>query len=183
MMMMMTTTKTLSLLVCLSVLFITSDIVSGSSATVDGHDNAPARCDLVCTNGGYCTLREGEPEELAREAQSGQLIEVCVCQPGFTGVACESVVEQCSDEAHTCHNGLPCELDPFDGEWKCTCAKADSLSTFAGKMCRNPVTEYCSGRFRPDSDLSFCTNGGRCKADFIAARIAPGDTSVNRAYQ
>ena len=176
------TTKTL-LVLCLSAIFVATTTANGIFAQTDGHADAPARCDLVCSNGGYCTLREGEPDELAKSAQSGKLIEVCVCQPGFTGVACESVVKQCSNEARTCHNGLPCELDPLDGEWKCDCSDADSLSSFAGKMCRNPATEYCSGRFRPDSDLSFCTNGGRCKADFIAAQIAPGDTSVNRAYQ
>jgi EGF-like domain len=144
---------------------------------------ANTHCDLECANGGYCTLKEGDDVTLAKHAQSGSLIEVCVCRPGFTGVACENTMEQCDSEEGKCHNGLPCEQDSATGEWGCDCTIADSINSFAGKMCRNPTTEYCTGKFQPNSDLYFCTNGGRCLADFIAAQLAPGDTTVNRVYQ
>lgn len=139
-------------------------------------------CDLGCKNGGYCTLVEGTVEELSHEAQSGHLIEECVCQPGFTGTACETVVEECSLPERKCHNGASCTQNA-DGEWGCDCSMADSLSAFAGYQCRNPVTEYCTGKYDPNSALSFCTNGGRCEGDFLAAKVAPGDTSFNKAYQ
>ena len=142
----------------------------------------PSSCDLQCSNGGYCTLMEGTADDLMKEAQSGNLIETCVCRPGYTGVACENVVQQCSLPDRKCHNGAPCEQDQEEN-WMCNCEVADSLSRFAGKMCRKPYTEYCTGKFRPNSALSFCTNGGRCLADFISAQIAPGDTSTNREFQ
>jgi hypothetical protein len=142
----------------------------------------PLSCDLQCTNGGYCTLMEGTADDLIKEAQSGKLIETCVCRPGYTGVGCENVVQQCSLPDRKCHNGAPCDLDR-EKNWVCNCDLADSISKFAGTMCRTPYTEYCTGRFKPNSPLSFCTNGGRCLADFISAQIAPGDTSANMNYQ
>ena len=139
-------------------------------------------CDLQCANGSYCTFIEGTTEQLARRSQSGYLIEACVCPPGFTGTACEREVEKCSLPERKCNNGEPCSRDK-SGRWGCDCAIADSLSSFAGRMCRDPITEYCSGKFQPGQELSFCTNGGRCIGDFIAAKVAPGDTSVNAKYQ
>jgi hypothetical protein len=141
-----------------------------------------ASCDLECANGGYCTLVQGTEAELAHEAQSGLLIEVCVCRPGFTGVACDNILEQCALPERLCHNKVPCKRDS-NGDWGCDCSIAESLSNFAGSMCRSPITEYCTGKFDSNSALSFCTNGGRCLADFIAAKIAPGDTTVNKKYQ
>ena len=68
-------------------------------------------CDLECANGGYCSLRKGTAEELTKQAQQGKLIEECVCPPGFTGIACENTVSECSLPDRVCHNGLPCEKD------------------------------------------------------------------------
>jgi hypothetical protein len=160
-------------------LFAAAALASGQKTT---HDGMIDSCDLECSNGGYCTLIEGTAEQLARKAQGGDLIEVCVCRPGLTGIACENILEQCSLPERKCHNGDSCSKME-NGEFGCDCSLADSLSLFAGQMCRKPITEYCTGRFQPHSALSFCTNGGRCDADFIAAKVAPGDTSVNRKYQ
>jgi hypothetical protein len=147
-------------------------------------------CDLECTNGGYCTLIEGSTVDLAREAQAGKLIEICVCRPGFTGVSCEIAVEECEFPEHKCHNGVSCTAQDTlmkngttEISWVCDCSVADSLSEFAGRMCRDPITEYCTGAFDPHAARSFCTNGGRCLADFIGAKVDPGNTSANRAYQ
>lgn len=152
----------------------------GVSTTSD--TTSTVSCDLQCSNGGYCALIDGTPEELAKKAQSGHLIEKCVCQPGFTGISCQTAVEQCILPERKCHNGVPCTQNA-DGEWGCDCSVADSLSAFAGYQCRNPSTEYCTGKYVPNAALSFCTNGGRCEGDFIAAQVAPGDTAFNQVYQ
>lgn len=149
---------------------------------VDTVSSTGFSCNLECANGGYCALIEGTSEELGRQAQSGHLIEKCICPQGFTGIACDVVVEQCHLPDHTCSNGMPCTQNAL-GEWGCDCSIADSLSVFAGHQCRNPITEYCSGKYEPDEAVSFCTNGGRCVGDFLAAQVAPGDTAFNKAYQ
>lgn len=166
--------------VTLPVLVVAASFAEGSTGT--DVSSTGVSCDLQCANGGYCTLVEGTFEELAHDAQSGHLIEQCVCRPGFTGVACDTVVEECSLPERTCHNGAPCTQNS-SGEWGCDCSIADSLSLFAGYQCRNPTTEYCSGKYDPNAALSFCTHGGRCIGDFLAAEVAPGDTAFNKAYQ
>ncbi len=164
-----------------TLLVLTASLSCGSVEVSTGSKGVS--CDLQCTNGGYCALIEGTSEALAHEVQSGHLIQKCVCRPGFTGVACEMVVEECSLPERTClSSGAPCTQNDL-GEWGCDCSLADSLSLFAGYQCRKPITEYCSGKYDPDAVLSFCTNGGRCVGDFLAAQVAPGDTAFNRAYQ
>jgi hypothetical protein len=135
-------------------------------------------CELNCLNDGYCTFVEGTTEALVRTIQSGHLIEKCVCKPGFTGLACEQTVEQCSLPERTCQNGVPCSENDL-GEWSCDCSKADELSEFAGYQCRKPATEYCTGDHNVYAALSFCTNGGRCVSDFLAADVAPGDATLD----
>lgn len=144
-------------------------------------DPSLVTCDLQCANDGYCTLVEGTTEDLARQAQSGHLIEKCVCKPGFTGLTCNAEVEECSLPERRCNNKARCRQDD-EGEWGCDCSEADALSFFAGHQCRNPTTEYCTGKYDPYAALSFCSNGGRCLSDFLAAQVAPGDTAFNSAY-
>lgn len=139
------------------------------------------QCTLSCENGGYCSYVATDIDVLTHEVQSGQLIQKCICQPGFGGLGCEIEVEECAVPERMCHNGLPC-VETAAGDWKCDCNIADGVSSFAGSMCRKPYTEYCSGKFR-EADLTFCTNGGKCKSDFIAAEVAPGNFSVNEHYQ
>ena len=138
-------------------------------------------CDLECVNDGYCTLVEGTTEELTRASQSGHLIEKCVCPPGFSGLACEQTVDECTFPERQCHNGAPCTQNDL-GEWGCDCSSAYEMSAFAGRQCKNPVTEYCTGKYDPYAALSFCTNGGRCVSDFLAAEISPGDTAFDSAF-
>jgi EGF-like domain len=191
------TTTVLFILIATTAVFgNTHGIVINDKSTTTTNNNMTTEnneggvsCDLECSNGGYCTLLDGTEAELAHKAQSGMLIEVCVCPPGYTGVTCENVVEECTLPERTCHNKVPCRKitssssSSFTGEWSCDCSLAESISNFAGRMCRDPITEYCTGKFTHNSALSFCTNGGRCLGDFIAAKIAPGDTSVNKKYQ
>ncbi|KAG7336909.1 hypothetical protein IV203_006174 [Nitzschia inconspicua] len=146
-----------------------------------------ASCEMKCANGGYCSLVEGTADELARMAQSGKLISTCICKPGFSGVTCQHVDQRCSLPERKCSNGFPCQVVNTDKngtiEWSCDCAMADSLSDFAGKMCREPLTEYCNGKFDPHAPFAFCTNGGRCRGDFMGAQVDPGNTMVNAFYQ
>ena len=172
----------------LSFFVVTTTAAKAAAAAYDGSDVGSkgnknmGSCSLECANGGYCTLVEGTEQDLIKRTQSGNLIEVCVCRPGFTGLACESPADECRLPERTCHSQVPCTKQS-GGEWGCNCAIEDSISDFAGRMCRKPITEYCTGQYDPDSALSFCTNGGRCKADYIAAKLAPGNTTVNKKYQ
>lgn len=144
-------------------------------------DPSQVSCDLQCANDGYCTLMEGTPDELSRVTQSGRLVEKCVCQPGFTGMACEQAVEECTLPARKCHNGAPCTQNAL-GEWGCDCTNADEMGEFAGFQCRHPVTEYCAGKYDPYAALSFCTHGGRCLSDFIRSQAAIDQRKSSTPY-
>jgi hypothetical protein len=85
-------------------------------------------------------------------------------------------------ESMTCGNGVPCE-NLSDDTYSCNCAVAELVSRFAARQCRIPYTEYCSDHYSPDEPLAFCTNGGKCKAGIIAAKISPGNTTLNSMYQ
>lgn len=154
----------------LSLLALTTTVAEAlsSSAWVDP---SLLKCDLECANNGYCTLVEGTEEDLHRMSQSGRLVEKCVCQPGFTGVACDQVVEECILPVRKCLNGAPCTQNS-DGEWGCDCTSADAMGQFSGFQCRNPVTEYCTGTYDPYAADSFCTHGGRCLSDFLRAQVS-----------
>lgn len=117
-------------------------------------------CELQCENGGHCRLM-GTEDDYKVWVQSGKLFQQCVCPQGYAGMGCELP-------------DLACEND----DDQCRCKLYDHQSTFAAQMCRKPYTEYCG------SDPSFfCTNGGKCKGDLIAAKIAPGDTRANHVYR
>jgi hypothetical protein len=123
-------------------------------------------CTLNCENEGYCEFVPGDQNVLKILVQSGQMIQRCVCPEGYTGMGCEQKCEQ--DEA---------------GVYHCDCSIADSLSPTAARMCRHTYTEYCGVEYNPKRPLSFCTNGGKCKAGLIAARVAPGNTTFNAKYE
>ena len=119
-------------------------------------------CQLNCLNGGYCTFISSDEPTLVDTFARGGLIQKCICTPGYSGISCENKVEECSTDMK-CHNGLPCALDEKTGKHYCDCSYADLISTFAGKMCREPATSYCGqGDIK---NRSFCTNGGLCEAN------------------
>lgn len=132
-------------------------------------------CTLQCLNGGVCEISVGYEQTLAM-IQSGHMIQACLCAPGFTGIACEvalqkcSSMDQCQDEMGNCSSSGYCSNH---------CYAANQVSPFASAMCQRPVTEYCG----TDHLRYFCTNGGKCRADIMAARIAPGDTSKNILFE
>ena len=163
-------------------------------------------CELECRHGGTCEFVPGTLEDWRFYAQTGILIQRCVCPDGYGGIGCEIPVERCllsfgppSDdeighearEIHTCElSGRPCDALP-DGSYSCACHVADAVdANLVGHVCRKWNTEYCAGQLevtknKDDSgagNLYLCTNGGKCQSDFIAAQLAPGDMSVNREY-
>jgi hypothetical protein len=126
-------------------------------------------CVLDCQNGGYCSYVAVDEAVLAKEAQTGKLVQKCVCRPGWGGTGCELVIEQCSFPKRKCHNGMPCSRDEVSGEYRCDCADAEKVGYFAGVMCRTPYTEYCGGSLAESTNYGFCTNGGtsRCFIRFF----------------
>jgi hypothetical protein len=140
-------------------------------------------CTLNCEHGGYCAMIPGDEKQLAHQVQSGELIQECVCMADYGGLGCEQTTEKCSLSTRKCPSGADCTLSTATGEWTCDCAIADRVSSFAGNMCRKRYTEYCSGAYAPDRALIYCTNGGKCKSDFITAKVAPGNASANLEFQ
>ncbi|KAL7457995.1 hypothetical protein ACHAWC_010563 [Mediolabrus comicus] len=129
-------------------------------------------CQLTCLNGGYCDYISSDSSVLIDTFARGGLIQKCICAPGYSGISCENKVEPCSDDLK-CHNGVSCALDESTGLHYCDCSVADEISSFAGKMCRQPATSYCGqGDIK---NRSFCTNGGICQANIY--RVVQFDTS------
>lgn len=118
-------------------------------------------CQLACQNDGYCTYISTDEGTLIEIFSSGGMIEHCVCPPGFSGLACENVAEQCN--YLKCQNGAPCTLK--DGQYICDCDAAEGVSRFAGSMCREPATSYCGAGVL--QNRSFCTNGGLCLGNIL----------------
>ena len=137
----------------------------------------PTSCKLTCQNGGYCNFVSSDQLTLQQIFTSGGLLQKCVCPPGYTGIACETIVEECQLPQLTCHNGVPCSLHMdgvWDGQYVCDCSVADAMGKFAGSMCRNPATTYCGeGEI---TNRSFCTNGGLCLENLRAHDGNPFDT-------
>mmetsp|Transcript_27008 Transcript_27008/g.79803 ORF Transcript_27008/g.79803 Transcript_27008/m.79803 type:complete len:282 (-) Transcript_27008:621-1466(-) len=140
-----------------------------------------AICDLPCENGGYCSLLPGDKKELSNRAAAGDLLEKCVCRPGYEGTTCELAVEECSDfesvRQQTCRSGVPCKRIAIAGSgiarYGCDCGVAMSVSRFAYEMCRQPATEYC-GRSNSIQANSFCTNGGSCAGNLGLRKVDKG---------
>ncbi|KAL3797675.1 hypothetical protein HJC23_013507 [Cyclotella cryptica] len=129
-------------------------------------------CKLRCQNGGYCNYVSSDESTLLQIFASGGLLEKCICPPGYTGLTCETVVEECLLPKLQCHNGVPCMLQTgaeTEAHYVCDCSVADALSVFAGNMCRNPATTYCGeGEI---VNRSFCTNGGLCLENLKSSTV------------
>jgi hypothetical protein len=79
-----------------------------------------------------------------------------------------------------CEVPSPCgEQEEQDTQCDYCTVVADEMSKFAGMMCRKPFTEYCNAA---TATTDFCTNGGKCKASFVAAHLAPRNTTANSQF-
>ena len=144
-----------------------------------------SKCSLSCENGGICQYMSGTIVEIQNWMQSGQMIMKCQCTEGYTGMGCEQERPVCNLESLKCPNGVACDTyrDSIPTEYHCDCSVADRVSSTTARFCRNTYTEYCSSGITVEPPISFCTNGGKCKADVISAQIAPFNTSVNEEYE
>jgi hypothetical protein len=153
-------------------------------------NNGTFTCSLNCVNSGYCEYVTGSDAELKAMLQSGIMIMQCVCPEQYTGLGCEQARPICNLSTLKCPNGAPCDPDPHNPtQYNCDCSIADTISPRASQFCRRTYTEYCysggSNQLKRDTamGIAFCTNGGKCKGDLIAAREAPWNTSANALYE
>ena len=110
-----------------------------------------------CKNGGTCLMDPQGPEDAYQ----------CICPAGFTGVHCESNIDDCA--VNPCQNGGTC-ID-FVNDYKCYC-----LPGFNGTHCQINVNEC---RVNP------CANGGTCHDsvnDFVCA-CQPGFSGKDCSVQ
>lgn len=132
------------------------------------------KCDLQCHNNGICRYLTSEKETLQKKMQSGQMIQQCVCPVGYRGMSCDV-----STDKYPCSNG-----NSSGFRSSCDCVLSDQISVFAGEQCRKPFTQYCASLSHlVGGHISFCTNGGKCKGDILAAKATPGNTSNNYVFQ
>lgn len=140
----------------------------------DHHNIADLVCDLECHNNGVCRYLTKDAHELQRKIQSGLMVQQCVCPLGYRGMSCDVKVVYDPEHCRGKDAASP----------RCQCAAADSLSVFAGEQCRRPFTEFCASLSNSvGGHISYCTNGGKCKGDLIAAERSPGNTDNNYLFQ
>lgn len=133
-------------------------------------------CDLQCNNNGFCRFITEDSYQLQKRIQSGHMVHECICPMGFRGMSCDV-----NEDEHP-----SCETENTDehGRSACDCVVADRMSTFAGSQCRKPFTEYgATLENTRGGHISYCTNGGKLKADLMAAQVSPGNTSSNFLFQ
>lgn len=125
-------------------------------------------CDLSCVHGTcqYPFTPAGiVTDDVDREPY-------CSCDEGFSGILCESAIDECPDGKRTCYNGGKCkeifhtepgrEGQPFKTpRYRCDCSVIDPKSPFAGLECQHPAENICS--IMTVNKSSFCVNGGKCK--------------------
>ncbi|CAB9510993.1 EGF [Seminavis robusta] len=156
----------------LVVALILPALILADHISVPDHDLHHLKCDMECHNNGVCRFFAHEQHDLQKRMQSGHLVQECICPMGYRGMSCDVDVQ----------TELRCMANQDAKE--CDCAAADKISAFAGQQCRKPFTEYCASLSNSvGGHISFCTNGGKCRGDLIAAAVAPGNTANNYVFQ
>lgn len=155
----------------LKYLILIPSLIVADHLYVADHDLHHLKCDMECQNEGVCRFFSYERYDLQKRMQSGHQVQECICPLGFRGMACDVTVEE-----HQC--------ETEDTSDKCNCAAADKVSKFAGEQCRKPFTEFCASLANSlGGHISYCTNGGKCRGDLLAAQISPGNTTSNYVFQ
>jgi hypothetical protein len=139
--------------------------------------------DMICSNGVFCAPTKDSTDSLLSSSSSSSQQQQntpynadAVLQEFFAGLENGDINTSSSSSSTNSNNRQFTNADGGNDQdnqedetkkWTCACAIADARSKFAGQMCRNPITEYCSGKYDPHSPtINFCTNGGRCESDF-----------------
>jgi hypothetical protein len=147
-------------------------------------------CDLPCQNGGEC--RKGG-QYTTRDSDE-LVLQHCVCPPLFGGDLCEiptsttattpeTLMESksidnsspidCGVGRHSCANSAKCVA--YGDEQLCDCGTGRLATFFEGQNCLHPTHDICTvgtaasdaityRQVVPTQQLSYCVNGGRCKA-------------------
>jgi Notch-like protein len=154
--------------------FVLDDSVTtstGGTALGSRHVDTPedAKCDLDCNGHGTCRHGIKDLDELGIAINANQLsythenFQHCVCEPGWTGVFCDTEIKQCNDlSGHFCLHGSTCFTE--DNVEKCDCSKATSkiADAFAGDHCEH-IADICVKVDDIGSAESYCANNGKCK--------------------
>ncbi|XP_050392556.2 uncharacterized protein LOC126811123 [Patella vulgata] len=122
----------------------------GSTSCVPG---APLLCGL-CKNNVTCTVTNNLP--------------MCQCQPGYTGVYCETVIDYCASQP--CYHNAPCTSNT--NGFTCQCPLGTN-----GDRCEVNNNDCISS--------TSCLNGGVCEdgVNSINCHCLPGYTGVNCQIQ
>jgi len=155
-------------------------------------------CNLNCKNGGMCaqgakdlgSLRDiivdvGHLNQTHAEDQFAH----CVCSEGWVGLTCETKIEICGEDQHTCLHGSKCTPDPTKNRgYSCDCSQADvsvgdnyEMRVYAGDYCQYFGTDICTiGDDYPGQPLYFCVNDGKCNAWVARGEPDPGCTCTDK---
>jgi hypothetical protein len=145
-------------------------------AAVDGKtrtNKSPPQCTLSCHNSGICVVGNASIVELdsALEVPMFHTTNVdgqyCLCQPGWTGVYCDTYYESCGTNGARCLNGGECIKGLVDDygnpQFMCDCSNAtDSKGNpTVGKYCEQPFVQFCDKLAE-----TFCVNGAECNPNY-----------------
>jgi len=167
------------------IILIKATLVLYSIATAQSDETSSSSISSVCgpitcDNGGRCidisvllqdkNVTESAKVQEANAEASETLLTFCSCPVGYSGITCSVKHNNiCSPLQKKCKSGRECVKnihDPLVDE--CPCDVAYSISDFAGRMCEDPVTDYCDQSSHEVEPRFFCTNGGTCRNSIVA---------------
>jgi hypothetical protein len=117
------------------------DVVDGcmSSPCLDGTTCIRQRDGSVA-----CSYCDSNPCQNDATCQNGATSYVCLCLPGFSGIVCQTDIDECL--SNPCHNGGTCSDQA--NEYSCECPSGTT-----GLSCETNIDECASAP---------CQNGGTC---------------------
>jgi len=121
-------------------------------------------CDLKCFNNGQCKLGakdfgKVDVDVITSPNQKNGMH--CVCEDGFTGVQCETYVNDCGDTY--CLNSARCMFEDDKTFCDCPSIVADIPIAFSGKHCEHSSSSICTSLQETDPLDLFCVNDGTCR--------------------